>query len=62
MANHLKAAAIQTLLGDVAANITIGDLVDLIEAMQRIHITRGPDHDRSMESSMSTIFTSTVQP
>lgn len=62
MANHLKAAAIQTLLSANTASITIGNLVDLIDATQRIHITRGPDHDRTMESSLSTIFQSTVKP
>lgn len=62
MANHLKAAAIQTLLGKTAGNLRPGDVEDLLDAMDRIHITRGPDHDRTVESTLGTIFTSTVQP
>ncbi len=62
MANHLKGAAIQTLLGKTVGNLRPGDVEDLIDALNRIHKTEGPDHDRSMESTLATIFPSGMNP
>ncbi len=62
MANHLKSAAIQTLLGTTVGLLHPGDVEDLLSALDRIHVTEGPDHDRSMESTLGTIFPSGMNP
>jgi hypothetical protein len=57
MANHLTNSQISTILAKTVGNCKPGELDDIQDALSRMQVTRGPDFNRSMESTMTTIFT-----
>ena len=62
MATHLTATALQTLLGKTAGQLKPGDLDDLLDAMSRINCKQGPDHSRTGEPALGTLFPSGMHP
>ncbi len=56
MALHLKATAIQTALAKTAGQLKPGELDDLLDAVGRINARRAPDHNRTGEPTLGTLF------
>lgn len=62
MANHLAPAAIATILAKTVGACKPGELKDIMSALDRLNYVEGPDHDRSVEPTCTTIFGVTVTP
>ena len=62
MARHLKGSAIQTALAKKAGQLKPGELDDLLDAISRINARRAPDHDRTGEPALGTLFPSGMNP
>jgi hypothetical protein len=62
MANHLKGSVIQTALAKTAGQLKPGELDDLIDALNRINARRAPDHDRTGEPTLGSLFPSGMNP